>query len=797
MFQIHVSNTYAPPKKRNAIPKEPKVTIRKNLKETMYFKPDLKTDKDGNIVINFKTNEALTRWNFLAFVHTKDLKTAVAKKSFTTAKELMVTTNLPRFFREKDTITLVAKVVNMSDKNVNGTCELHLVDAVTEQPIMAQPFVKNISIEKGASTTISFTFKVPNVDKVSALKHTIIAKTTTHSDAEEVIVPILSNRVFITESKNMFVKAHEKKSFTLQSLKNSNSNTLSNHKLTLEFTSNPAWYAIRSLPYLMEFPHECNEQLFNRYFANAIAGKIANSSPKTRELFNKWKSKKELLSALETNKELKSVLLEETPWVLNAKSEDEQQANLGLLFDLNRLAESQKSAYNKLIKRQFEHQDGGWAWFESPHSNWYITQYIVEGFGKLKKLGIDKTNTEAMGVATHYIDMQMLAQYKELLESVEKYGAKLEDDHLSSMVIHYLYARSFYKFKMDKETQQAHDYYFNEIKKYWVDKGLYEQGMIALTLEAKGEHETAMKIVKSLKERALVNSELGMYFKYNNGYYWNQMPIETHTLLMEVFNTVANDQESVELMKTWLLKNKQTNHWATTKATASAIYALLSDGKWLKNDKLVDVAFDTTLPNVNEKIKKAEKEAGTGYFKVGYSKFDKSMATVKVDNPNDSIAWGALYWQYFEDMDKVKSFKETPLTINKRLFLIEQTPQGEQLSPVANQPLKVGDRVKVRIEIKVDRDMEFVMLKDSRASAFEPLNVISQYKYQDGLGYYQSTKDSATYFFMDSLRRGTYIFEYPLVVTHRGDFSNGITTMESMYAPEFRSHSRGVRVRVE
>ena len=786
----------APSIKRVIKPKEPKVTIRKNLQETMYFKPDLKTDKEGNIIINFKTNEALTRWNFLAFVHTKDLKTAVAKKSFTTSKELMVTTNLPRFFREKDSITLVAKVVNMSEKDVNGTCELHLVDAVSEQPIVAKPFIKNISIEKGASTTVSFTFKVPNVDKVSALKHTIIAKTTTHSDAEEVIVPILSNRVFITESKNMFVKAHEKKSFTLESLKNNNSNTLSNHKLTLEFTSNPAWYAIRSLPYLMEFPHECNEQLFNRYFANAIASKIANSSPKIQEVFKKWKSKKELLSALETNQELKSVLLEETPWVLNAKSEDEQQANLGLLFDLTHLAEEQESAYDKLIKRQFEHKDGGWAWFESPYSNWYITQYIVEGFGKLKKLGIDKTNTEAMGVATNYIDVQMLSQYKELLKNVEKYGEKLEDDHLNSMIIHYLYARSFYKFPIAKEVQQAHDYYFNEIKNYWVNKGLYEQGMIALTLEAKGDHTTAMKIVKSLKERALVNDELGMYFKYNNGYYWNQMPIETHTLLMEVFNTVANDQESVELMKTWLLKNKQTNHWATTKATASAIYALLSDGKWLKSDKVVNVAFETTLPNVNEKIQKAEKEAGTGYFNVGYSKFDKSMATVKVNNPNDSIAWGALYWQYFEDMDKVKNFKETPLTIDKQLFLIEQTPQGEQLSPIANQPLKVGDKVKVRIEIKVDRDMEFVMLKDSRASAFEPLNVLSQYKYQDGLGYYQSTKDSATYFFMDSLRRGTYVFEYPLIVTHKGDFSNGITTMESMYAPEFRSHSRGVRVRV-
>ena len=772
------------------------VNIRKNLKETMFFKPDLKTDEEGNIIIDFKTNDALTRWNFMAFTHTKDLKTAVTKKSFSTAKELMVVTNLPRFFREKDHITLSAKVVNMSDKDLNGTCELQLVDPSTEQPIFNREFKQSISVKKGSSTIVNFEFTVPNVEKVSAIKHTIIAKTENHSDAEQIIRPILSNRVFVTESKNMFVKAHENKSFTLESLKNANSNTLSNHKLTLEFSSNPAWYAIKSLPYLMEYPHECNEQLFNRYFANTLAAKIANSSPKIKEVFESWKSKSELISALETNTELKSVLIEETPWVLNAKSETEQQANLGILFDLVRLAKEEKATYDKLIKRQLEHNDGGWAWFESPHSNWYITQYIVEGFGKLKKLGIDKTNTEAMAVATHYIDMQMLEQYKKLLKEVEEHGVNLEDEHLSSIIIHYLYARSFYTFKMSKEIQEAHNYYLEQSKKYWVNQGLYEQGMIALTLEARQEKTSALAIVKSLRERALVSDELGMYFNYNNGFYWNEMPIETHALMIDVFNTVGNDQKAVELLKTWLLTNKQTNHWKTTKATASAIYALLSDTKWIENNKAVELSFNTTLP-YEETLKNATVQDGTGYIKASYKKFDKSMATVNVKNPNDGIAWGALYWQYFENMDKVKGFQETPLTLKKKLFLIEKSPQGEVLSPITNQILHVGDKVKVRIELKVDRDMEYIMLKDARASAFEPVNVLSQYKYQDGLGYYESTKDNATYFFMDYLRKGTYVFEYPLFVTHKGDFSNGITTIESMYAPEFKSHSEGVRVLVQ
>ncbi|SFV52675.1 hypothetical protein MNB_SV-13-1248 [hydrothermal vent metagenome] len=366
------------------------------------------------------------------------------------------------------------------------------------------------------------------------------------------------------------------------------------------------------------------------------------------------------------------------------------------------------------------------------------------------------------------------------------------------MIIHYLYTRSFYKQNIDDKAKEAHRYYLNQAKQFWTTKGIYEKGMIALALNRLGED--AKDIVASLKEHAIHNDELGTYFKYKNGYYWNELPIETHALMIEVFETITDDRKMVENLKIWLLKQRQTSHWKTTKATSSAIYALLSNNDWLESDKLVNLSFNTTK-NYQLKLQEAQRKAikGLGYYKVSYNnnEFDNSMATVKVTNPNKNIAWGGMYWQYFEDMDKVKTFKETPITIDKKLFLIEETKQGKQLVALNQNMLKVGDKVKVRIEIRVDRDMEYMMLKDSRASTFEPLNVISQYKYQDGLGYYQSTKDNATYFFIDYLRKGTYVFEYPLVVTHRGIFSNGITTMESMYAPEFKSHSEGVRVFVE
>jgi uncharacterized protein YfaS (alpha-2-macroglobulin family) len=371
---------------------------------------------------------------------------------------------------------------------------------------------------------------------------------------------------------------------------------------------------------------------------------------------------------------------------------------------------------------------------------------------------------------------------------VEKGHAKFKDDHLNSMIIHYLYARSFYGFKINTEAKKAHDYYLKQAKKYWIKKGLYEEAMIALTLNRRGDKKTAQAVAKSLKERALVDDERGMYFKYNSGYHWNQMPIETHVMIMDVFDTIAKDKKSVELLKIWLLKNKQTTHWKTTKATASAISALLKGDSWLSNDKLVDISFDTKI-EYQPILKKAKKSAqkGTGYFKASFDKFDSGMATVNIKNPNSNIAWGSLYWQYFEELNKIKDFKESPLTIDKKLYLLK----GDTTTPIESHTiLKVGDKIKVQLRVKTDRAMEYIMLKDSRASAFEPTNILSQYRWQNSLGYYESTKDNATYFFIDKLKRGTYIFEYTLFVTHRGSFSNGIATLESMYAPEFKSHSK-------
>jgi uncharacterized protein YfaS (alpha-2-macroglobulin family) len=777
--------------------------IRTNLNETVFFFPELHTDADGNILVSFKMNEALTRWKFLAYAHTKDLKEAVSSREVVTQKELMVLANPPRFLRAGDQFEFSAKVSNLTKEVQDGKATLSLLDAVTLRPVEKEfgldVSTRTIPFSTGAgqSAPLRWKIKIP-VDYTGAVTWQVFADGKLYRDGEESTIPVVTNRMLVTETMPITVRGGQTKSFTFDNLKATHSNTLVTQRYTLEFTSNPAWYVVQSLPYLMEFPHECSEQIFSRFYANTLASSVTQKMPNIRRVYERWKGTDAMKSNLSKNQELKYALLEETPWVLDAQSEEQQRQNIALLFDLNRMADEQSKALNTLAERQTA--AGGWPWFPGGRDDWYITQYIAEGLGHLAHLGAFDSNkdtrTKAMlDKALGYCDRKVAEEYKELEKLVQQGHTKWEDDHLNGMIIHYLYARSFWPAGQQTKEQA---YYLGQAQKYWLKKGLYQEGMIALILKRNapnGNSDVAKNIVNSLRERSIDKEELGMFWPTDWGFYWYQMPIETQALMVEVFDEVAGDAKAVEELRIWLLKNKQTNRWSTTKATAEAAYALLLHGNnWLDNTKTVTVEVG------GRDLKPAEVEPGTGYFKQQWAGADvkPSWATVKVANPNSNIVWGAAYWQYFEDLDKINTFQKTPLTIVKTLYKEENSPTGPKLTPIAdNGGLKVGDHVKVRIEIRVDRQMEYVHLKDMRAAGFEPVNVLSGYRWQGGLGYYESTKDLATHFFIDYLPKGTFVFEYPLVVSNRGDMSNGITTIQCMYAPEFTSHSQGIRVKVE
>lgn len=783
------------------------VKARTNFQETAFFYPHLRTGENGEVVIAFTIPEALTKWKMMGFAHTKDVRYGFVSKELVTQKELMVVPNAPRFLREGDTLELTAKVTNLSDKELTGRAELKLFDAVTLEPVDAKfqnnAAGKDFKALKGQSDRLAWTLKIP--DDVDTVTYRIVARSGQFSDGEEQPVPILKNRMLVTESVPLPVRAGQTKEFQFGKLIDSaGSTTLKHHKLTLEFTSNPVWYAVQALPYLMEFPYECMEQVFSRYYANSIASYIVNSNPKIKRVFDVWKTAEgsgALLSNLEKNQELKSLLLEETPWVLNAKNETERKKRIALLFDFNRMADQQARALQKLKEGQLP--SGSWPWFRGMRDNRYITQHIVSGFAHLDRLNVidarkDSSIWAMLAAAVPYLDRTVKDDYEWLIQ----HDVDLEKMNINHLQVHYLYARSYFpEIPLDDSDKKAFDYYKGQAGKYWVKFGRYMQGMIALALKRYGDNETPAAIVKSVKEHALYSEEMGMYWKESYGFSWFELPIETHALLIEMFDEVVGDKTSVDEMRTWLLKQKQTQDWRTTKATAEACYALMLRGTdWIAESAPPEIVLGKSNPIVIDPMKMDEVkvEAGTGYFKASWSGADvvPDMGFVSVKNKNKVVAWGSLYWQYFENLDKITP-ADTPLKLKKQLFVERPSDTGPVLHPLGKNRLKIGDRVKVRIELRVDRSMDYVHMKDMRASGFEPENVISQCKWQDGLCYYESTKDGSTNFFFDRLPKGVYVFEYPLRVSHAGEFSNGITTIQCMYAPEFSSHSEGVRVKVE
>ena len=822
-FNLKTDNTNNKPQTTND-----GIQIRKNFNETAFFLPDLKTDADGNVEFSFTMPEALTQWKLMTMAHTKDLASAYSEKMLVTQKPLMVQPNAPRFMREGDRMEFSAKIVNLSDSEVTGVAQLELLDAATNKPV--DGWFKNVfpsqyfTVAAGQSEAVKFPMEIPfNFNSALIYRIKAVSKASpsggglegAYSDGEEMAIPVLTNRMLVTESMPLNIRNQATKTFRFDKLLNSEaSTTIAHHALTVEYTSNPAWYAVQALPYLMEYPYECAEQTFNRYYANTLASYISRSIPKIRAVFEKWKAPSPLdreggeaaalLSNLQKNEELKSALLQETPWVLDAQNENQQKKNIALLFDMVRMNREQQSTFTKL--KEMQSSNGGFTWFKGGRDDRYMTQYIITGIGHLRKLNaLAGDNYQSVKTiidkAVPYLDKKIKEDYDNLI----KYKVKLSNNNLGDIQVQYLYMRSFFpEYKMAPASQTAYDYYRGQAKKFWLSNSKYMQAMIALALHRTSDEITPKAIIRSLKENSISKVEMGMYWKEwtTGGYYWHQAPIESQAMMIEAFTDIDKTVSTIDDLKTWLLKQKQTQNWKTTRATAEACYALLLGGSdWLSEEKEVAVQLGNTT------VKSTDgSETGTGYFKkrIEGGKVNPTMGNIVVNiskssnqKASTSSSWGSVYWQYFEDLDKITS-AETPLKLVKKLFVEKNSDKGPVLVALADgAELKVGDKIKVRIELKVDRDMEYVHMKDMRAACMEPVNVLSEYKWQGGLGYYESTKDASTNFFFSWLQRGSYVFEYPLFVTHAGNFSNGITTIQCMYAPEFTAHSEGIRVNVE
>jgi uncharacterized protein YfaS (alpha-2-macroglobulin family) len=762
------------------------VTARKNLNETAFFFPQLIAREDGSVAMEFTMPEALTTWRFMGFAHDRDLRSGYIEDKVVTAKDIMVQPNPPRFLREGDALEFTVKVSNQSATRQAGKVRLTLANARTGKSVDADfaNAVTDQAFDLPSHESRSFSWKLMVPDGAEPLSYKAVGSTEKLSDGEEGLLPVLSRRTLVTESLPLPIRGAQTKKFEFKRLiESGKSDTLKSQSLTVQMVSNPSWYAVMALPYLMEFPHECSEQTFNRLYANALARHISASDPKIRAVFDQWKGTPALDSPLEKNQDIKSVLLDETPWLQQAKSESQARRNVGILFDDNRLNDETERTLRKLAEMQ--HGDGAWPWFPGDRGDDYITLYITTGFGRLRHLGV-KIDTAPAIKSLARLDAWIDRIYRDI-------PVKDRDlNHLNPTIAFYLYGRSF--FLAEKPIAPAHkeavDYFLGQARKHWLAlRDRQPQGHLAIALKRFGDKDAAVGIMKSLQERSVSNEEMGMSWRdTEHSWSWFRAPIESQALMIEAFDEVMNDAKAVEDCKVWLLKQKQTQDWKTTKATADAIYALLLRGdNLLASDALVEVSL------AGNAIKPEKVEAGTGFYEERFARGEvkPEQGHITLKKTDKGVSWGSVHWQYLEDMAKVTAYDGMPLKLTKALFTKQLTKKGPVLEAVKGA-VKVGDELVVRITLHTDRDMEYVHLKDHRGSGTDPVNVLSRFKFQDGLGYYESTRDTASHFFISYLPKGNYVFEYTTRVVHRGRYQTGFANIQCMYAPEFGGHSESL-----
>lgn len=770
------------------------VKTRTNFNETAFFYPNLTTDSKGNINFSFTSPESLTKWRLRLFGHNKKAETGYFQTDIISQKDIMVMPNMPRFVREKDVINLTTKIVNMTNEIKTGNAVLLLFDAATNTAIdsitMNSKNLKVFTCKPKESVVVDWTITIP--DGVQGLRYKVIAKSGTTTDGEESILPVLTDKILITESIPIWVRGNTKREFTLQNLKNNTSNTLQNHALTFEYTSNPVWIALQSLPYLMTYEHECSEQIFAKYFANCLATKIISSNPKIEKLFQKWHDEKSVEPKLKMNEELKSIVLAETPWILDAESDDEKNKRLAILMDLNTLKMNNEENFKKLEDKMLP--SGGFPWFSGGTEDPYISQHILSGIGRLNTLfpedSLKYKNIVSKGIPN--LDGKFVSNYTKKDKIVRP----------TTLNLNYLYTRSFYlkNYPLSQKADSLIKLQLKQCKEDWLTYSLYEKGLLALVMNRFNEKDFAKKIITSLKETVSSNDEIGMYWVENtSNYNWYQSNIATQSLLIEAFAEIDKDKETIDALKVWLIKNKQTSRWPTTKSTTEAVFALMNQGSnWvsLKENTKISIGDEKLF---TKKLLSKDGEQQAGYLKIQYQSEEISakMATVSIENKTSAPGFGGIYWQYFESLENIKKDSTKTISIDKKLYKKANSSKGFELIELNKETLKVGDLITVRIIIKTETDLEFVHLKDLRASCLEPVDVNSGYEWKGNFSYYKSTKDVSTNFFFDRLKKGTYVLEYDLRITNQGDFNNGISTLQSMYAPEFSAHSESRKISIK
>ena len=757
------------------------IQIRENFAETAFFYPQLRTNEKGEVSISFVLPESLTRWKFMGLAHTRNVDYGKIEATATASKEFMLQPNMPRFVRVGDKANIAASLMNLSDKGVKGIVRMELFNPETEKVFYSQK--QKFDVKGGETGHVNFTFEVS--DKYAVMACRMVADGDTFSDGEQRYIPVLTDKQWVTETVPLNVNGEGAHTFSLENLFNKHSKTASEQRLTVEFTAHPAWYAVQALPVVAHPQNEDALSWATAYYAHSLAAYIVKENPRIKQVFDSWKAqggtKETFMSNLQKNQELKNILLAETPWLAEATNEGEQKQRIATLFDLNTMNSQLAVSVEKL--GELQNADGAWSWYKGMQGSRYVTTQVMEMLVRLNALthqDADSRMQPMIQKGFEYLGKQAAEEYKSMKEAEKKGAVGLR---LSEQVLRYLYICALDgKAPVDKKVNQ---YFIDKLSGEGKELTIYEKALGAIILQQAGKVAEAKLFMQSLMEYSVVTDEIGRYFDTPKARYsWFSYKIPTEVAAMEAIQRITKDTKAIDEMKRWLLKQKQTQTWETPIATADAVYALMATGA---SDLLANTGgVEITL---GKEVIRTPADDAIGYIKKTVSGDVMNIKKVRVDKEGTGMGWGAVYAQYLESMDQIGE-QGNGLSVSRQLY-----KGDEALNESA--PLKVGDKITVRLTVKADRDMDFVQIKDDRAACMEPLQAVSGFRWSNGLGYYQATKDASTQFFIDQMRKGTYVIEYQVYVNRTGEYQTGIATVQSAYAPEFGGHTGGYRVMVE
>ena len=757
------------------------IQIRENFAETAFFYPQLRTNEKGEVSISFVLPESLTRWTFMGLAHTRNVDYGKIEATATASKEFMLQPNMPRFVRVGDKANIAASLMNLSDKGVKGTVRMELFNPETEKVFYSQK--QKFDVKGGETGHVNFTFEVS--DKYAVMACRMVADGDTFSDGEQRYIPVLTDKQWVTETVPLNVNGEGAHTFSLENLFNKHSKTASEQRLTVEFTAHPAWYVVQALPVVANPQNEDALSWATAYYAHSLAAFIVKENPRIKQVFDSWKAqggtKETFMSNLQKNQELKNILLAETPWLTEATNEAEQKQRIATLFDLNTMNSQLAVSVEKL--GELQNADGAWSWYKGMQGSRYVTTQVMEMLVRLNALthqDADSRMQPMIQKGFEYLGKQAAEEYKSMKEAEKKGAVGLRP---SEQVLRYLYICALDgKAPVDEKVNR---YFIDKLSGEGKELTIYEKALGAIILQQAGKVAEAKLFMQSLMEYSVVTDEMGRYFDTPKARYsWFSYKIPTEVAAMEAIQRITKDTKAIDEMKRWLLKQKQTQTWETPIATADAVYALMATGA---SDLLANTGgVEITL---GKEVIRTPADDAIGYIKKTVSGDVMNIKKVSVDKEGTGMGWGAVYAQYLESMDQIGE-QGNGLSVSRQLY-----KGDEALNESA--PLKVGDRITVRLTVKADRDMDFVQIKDDRAACMEPLQAVSGFRWSNGLGYYQATKDASTQFFIDQMRKGTYVIEYQVYVNRTGEYQAGIATVQSAYAPEFGGHTRGYRVMVE